>query len=259
MGNPKHYFREIFIQKDLDVSKKIKFLALISLLFSNRVFSIEPQSGGIQGLGDPNRKRIARRVASELKNKDRKPVWYLGPVLSFEGPLAKVSSSDSLARGLGFGAGISLTHEMAGIRFSLLPTYRSLRLGRTIDGSGVISDPNPAEFNQTIKYFGTGFMASFWGEEGGGPDHPFEPGWWMDVGTELLFPLSGQQTSSVVSDLNIKAQKLWFFLIGASLDFEPMRSEHLKTGLHLFYNLASTSQARLFGIRAQIAFDFGLL
>lgn len=241
------------------MKRRAQALALFSLIICHGGFATELHSGGIQGLGDPNRKRIARRVASELKNRDRRPLWFLGPVLSFEGPLAKVSSSDTLARGLGFGAGISLTHEIAGIRFSLLPTYRSLRLGRAVDGSGVISDPNPAEFNQNIKYFGTGFMASFWGEEGGGPDHPFEPGWWMDVGTEFLFPLSATQTSNLISDLDIKAQKLWFFLIGASLDFEPMRTEHLKVGLHLFYNLASTSEARLFGVRAQIAFDFGLL
>lgn len=238
--------------------RKIQIVVFLSLMVWTGGFATEARSGGIQGLGDPNRKRIARRVASELKDRERRPVWFLGPTLSFEGPLAKVSSSDSLARGLGFGAGISLTHEMEGIRLSLSPTYRSLRLGRGIDGSGVIADPNPAEFNQTRKYFGTALMASFWGEEGGGPGS-YEPGWWMDVGTELLFPLSATQTSSVVGDLNIKSQKLWFFLMGGSLDFEPTRLKHLKAGLHLFYNLASTSEARLFGIRAQIAFDFGLL
>jgi hypothetical protein len=241
------------------VSKKIKFLALISLLFSNGVFSTEPQSGGIQGLGDPNRKRIARRVASEIKKRDRKPVWFLGPTLSFDGPLAKVESSSTLSKGLGFGAGLSLGHEISGVRISFLPCFRSLRLGRSIDGSGVLTDPTPTEFTQSIKYLGTGLMVSFWGEEGGGPSAPFDPSWWMDLGTEVLFPLSSEQTSNFVTNADFKAQRLWFLLIGASLDFEPLRNQHLKAGLHLFYNLPSTTEARLFGIRAQIAFDFGLL
>lgn len=215
--------------------------------------------GGIQGLEDPRKRRLGRRLASLRRQKFRKSFLFLGPYGSFEGPLAKVSSGDTLSRGIGFGGGIGISYLTPWFQLSFQPAFRQLRVGRKIDGSGVLVDPTPAEFQQTIKYVGASGRISTMIEEGGGPG-VFEPTWWFDGGTEVLFPIGdGVQTSSVTGDLKFKANKLWLVLLGSTLDFETPSRELLKLSLHLFYNLPSTSDGRLFGVRAQIAFEFGLL
>ena len=216
-------------------------------------------SGGIQGIEDPRKRRLGRRLASVGRRRYRKMILYVGPYGSFEGPLAKVNSGDSLSRGMGFGGGLGLSYLTPTVQFSFQPAFRQLRLGRKIDGSGVLVDPTPTDFTQTVKYLGATGKVSVAIEEGGGPG-TIEPAWWVDFGSEFLVPIGdGIQTSSVTGNINFKPDKLWFFLIGSTLDFEVPSRDLLKLGIHLFYNLPSTSQGRLFGVRAQIAFEFGLL
>ncbi len=224
----------------------------------NRPLGKRPNSGGIQGLGDPNKRRLGRKLASDSRRGYRRSSMFLGPRVSFEGPLAKVSSGDSLSRGLGYGVGLEVQYQTPLVRIGFQPAYRQLQLGRNIDGSGVLEDPTPFEVSQKIQYFGAGGWFSFNVEEGGGPG-VFEPSWWVDLGTEVLFPLKAIQSSSIDGDLTLKPNKLWLILLGGTIDFEVQRDQLFKVGLHLFYNLPGNSQGRLFGVRAQIAFDLGLL
>lgn len=209
--------------------------------------------GGIRGLYDPKKRKYSRKLASDWAQKS--PSWYLGIATHFDGPLAKVNSGEKLSRGLGYSAGLSLEYQMPTLRLGFEPSYQYLRLGRSIDGS----DSKTAQVTQSNSYVGLGGYVSFLMESGGGMRNPWDPAWWTDVGTEILLPISSQQTSAFAEDLNLKADKLWLLLVGGTLDFAFPPNLLFKTRLHLFYNLPSTSEGRLFGVRAQIAFEFGLL
>lgn len=215
--------------------------------------------GGIQGLSDPRKRRAGRKLASGTRVQDKRKAIFLAPHISFEGPLAKVSSGSTLSRGLGFGAGIEANYQSGLVKFSFQPSYRQLSLGRKIDGTGSIKDSKPLEVQQKIKYLG---VAGFGGVllEEGGRIGAFEPAWWVELGTELLFPLGqGLQTSSLLGDTKFNADKLWLVLLGSSAEVQLAQEQLLRTALHLFYNLGSDSKNRLFGVRAQIAFEFGLM
>ncbi len=215
------------------------------------------KSSGIQGIEDPRKRKYRRRLASEKLG--RKADWFLGINSSFDGPLAKVESGEKLSRGLGLSGGLSVQYQFPGMRILFQPSYRYLRVSRDIDGTGINQDTSISQFTQKVNFLGLATSLSFLMERGGGVENPWEPAWWTEIGTEVLLPLSGTQTSSVSEDLKIKADKLWFLLLGGALDFELAPNRVLRTGLHLFYNLPGNSKGRLFGVRAQIAFDFGLL
>lgn len=217
------------------------------------------KGAGIQGLESPKQRKlggkIIRRGIAGVPSKK----WILGPELTFDGPLGKVRSGSSVSKGLGFGVGLSLKYQWPEFRVAFVPSYRSLKLGREIDGSGILFDPSPVTITQTIQYVGTGAWFSFLIEDGAMTATGREPAWWTELGTELLIPLSGKQTSSASEELKIKAQKLWLILLGGSVDYEFQTNNYLRAGFHIFYNLPGNAEGRLFGARAQIAFDFGLL
>lgn len=215
--------------------------------------------GGIQGLSDPRKRRAGRKLASGSRAQDKRKAIFLAPHISFEGPLAKVSSGSTLSRGLGFGVGMEANYQSGLVKFAFQPSYRQLSLGRKIDGTGTLKDSTPLEVQQKIKYLG---FAGFGGVllEEGGRIGAFEPAWWIELGTELLFPLGqGLQTSSLIGDSKFNADKLWLVLLGSSTEVQLAQEQLLRTSLHLFYNLGSDSKNRLFGVRAQIAFEFGLM
>lgn len=218
-----------------------------------------PKGSGIQGLESPKQRKLGGRIIRRGLAGVPAKKWILGPELTFDGPLGKVKSGTGISKGLGFGVGVSLKYQWPEFRVAFVPSYRSLKLGRELDGTGFLNDPSPVTITQTIQYLGTGGWFSFLIEAGAMTDSGREPAWWTELGTELLIPLSGRQTSSVSEEIKIKAQKLWLVLLGGSVDYEFQRNNYLRAGFHIFYNLPGNAEGRLFGARAQIAFDFGLL
>jgi len=214
-------------------------------------------SGGIRGLNDPKKRRYRRRLAS-VKEK-RRALWFFGANIKFDGPFAKVAYNAKLSRGLGYSGGLSGYYQTPFFRMGIGSSYQYFRLGRTIDGGGIYVDATNAQFTQTIRYIGVGTQAQFLVEQGGGFKNSSDPSIWGDIGTEILFPISANQTSELSEALQIKADKLWLLLVGGTLDFEVQQNVLIKAAFHLFYNLPSSSEGRLFGLRAQIAFDLGLL
>jgi hypothetical protein len=214
-------------------------------------------SGGIRGLNDPKKRRYSRRPASEKG--ERRALWFLGANIKFDGPFAKVAYNDKLSRGLGYSGGLSGYYQTPFFRMGIESSYQYFRLGRTIEGGGNYVDSTNAQFTQTVKYIGVGTQAQFLVEKGGGFKNSSDPSIWGDIGTEILFPISADQTSELSGALQIQADKLWLLLVGGTLDFEVQENVLIKAAFHLFYNLPSSSEGRLFGVRAQIAFDLGLL
>lgn len=176
--------------------------------------------------------------------------FSLGLGLGFDGLWGKVNGSDVLSKGLGYSLGLSGKWEMSRLfRVTLAPSYQYMRLGRPMDGSGKLIDPNPANFEQSVKFIGvTGTLGMRMNQYEPGLTDVTEPQWWVELGGEGLFPLSASQTASD-SSRTITAQKEALLLIGGSGDFFLNESISFGGTLQTLINLAGNAAGRFYGVR----------
>ena len=170
----------------------------------------------------------------------------LGVVLGFDGLWGKTSTSDVLARGLGYSGGLSVQTRLGDLyRGYFATSYQYLRLGRPFDSSGQLQEPSPANVDQSMKTVGFTLLASYLIERGQEATAPF---WWIDFGGEYLLPLSAQQTVSG-STSSFTAGKGLLALFGATAEFQMNANYDVTASLQGIYNLAGSSDSRFFGLR----------
>jgi|GEM_PF-2444584 len=178
----------------------------------------------------------------------------------FDGLIASVPAGGNSSKGHGMNASLELRYRLEPnlyLRGGL--SYHQLALGRTLDGSGAMLDPNPINFSQEWKYLGV-VVGSGYRVFGRDLLEPvvFSPQVWVDGSLQYLSPLSGNQTDGLGgSQALTTGDKLVFFSVGGRCDLFLARSWDLVVATHLFYNLTS-SGSKLFGVRGTLAVQVNL-
>lgn len=187
--------------------------------------------------------RITRVPSSTISEEKG---FKIGGALGFDGIWGKTSSSDVLAKGLGYSLGLSAQTRL-GNSFRLLfsPAYQYMRLGRPMDGSGQLQEPTPANLDQSVKSIGLTFLGSYEIERGNDPTALV---WWFDLGTQYLLPLSASQTLSG-SNVAFTANKNLLLVLGSTAEVRMGPTYDLCFSLHALYGLAGSSEGKIYGIR----------
>jgi len=184
--------------------------------------------------------------------------FRVGPLVSAGLMLGKPGTSAATTNGTDFGGGLSIGFSVSQrVRVTLIPLIEMMKLSRTLNGTGVIADPNPASYDQKMTFVGA---AAFGGIKLSGSKVFGEvQDWWFDLGTELLTPISATQTDNFGNEIKFTStDRLAFLVLGPSGDFSVAQSTILSAYLQLLYNLGSRNGAQLFGGRLRIALMFDL-
>lgn len=198
--------------------------------------------------------RSERELAS-VKN----PVVYFGPLIGVAALWGKAVSGATSSRGTGFDFGLNITVPLGGMfRASLQPTYAIYGLTRTIDGTGSISDGNPASFTHKIGFFGASLLGGI--DLGGGANFSgTTERWWFDLGFSYLVAGSAKQTDNFGGETEFTTKdKLFLLLLGPSGDFSVARGVWASAYIQFFYNVGAQSGSQLLGGRFLLAFNFGV-
>lgn len=221
---------------------QLKFFVLCILVFSFPSFAERTRRPQQQ----------TRRIAKVLERRQMSPFQF-GLDLGFDGLWGKVSNSDIVAKGLGYSASLVGQYYFANrFRITVAPGYQFMRLGKPLDGSGALTDPSPANFDQSVRYLGVTTLFAY-EIEGREPrayyqlDH-ISPMWWIEGGSQALFPLSAEQTA-VGSTRSFTAKKNLAAILGVSGDFNLFAENLLTARLHLVYSFAGGSEGNFYGIR----------
>jgi hypothetical protein len=192
-----------------------------------------------------------RRPSSETASAGSGRV-RVGLSLQGDGLFGKVSGATTGTDGFGFAAAALVQIPLfRTFRLTLKPTYQYLSLSRTVALGSVLSEPSDLEFTQRIPYAGVGLIGSF---QVVGQARESSNEWWIDLGADYLFPLSGRQTDSSGDTVGFHpTAKLVVGYLGASTRVPLSASWDMGGALHAFYNLAATGGSSFYGLRLALS------
>ena len=200
---------------------------------------------------------VLRRTPVSLgpQKADRFRVGVTGHI---DGVWSSVPSSTTSGQGFSFAGGLAARLPLGrSLSLTFSPSYRVYRIVRSVDGSGIVLDPNPASFTQSLSYAGAAGLLGLRVGEGTGVV-PFE--WWLSGGLEYLHPLSGTQTDNLTGrtvDVGFK-DRLFLLLLGPSLVYPLSPSTVMVSDLAAYYNLASAQGYQVVGARLSLAIQLSL-
>ena len=223
--------------------KKHRIFFLLFLLTSGISLAEKPAKS-VQ----PLKQRV---IASGRVKEENK--FQFGFSLSLDGLWGKASTSDTLSKGAGYSLGLSTRYFfLKSFSSTLITSYKYMRLGKALDGSGTTSvglkDPSPATFDQSIKYIGVMLLISYQIQ-----NRISGPTWWIDSGVEYLHPLRAEQTVVGITR-GFTAGKNLAALIGVSADFPILKNYVLITRTQLFYSLVGGTSNAFYGARILAGF-----
>lgn len=204
---------------------------------------------------------ITQRTGINYEPRTRKYRVRLDLGGSLDGTLATLAGTTDVSRGDGYSFGVRVQIAI-NKRFYVTakPSYNALGLSRKVDMSGALLDPNPAEFTQSIKYWGFESLFGFVVQRRLVEDKPsLDPEVALEAGFQFLSPVKAEQTDSAGTKTQFTSpDKLLLFLAGPRLDLAFSQGFGMAGFLHAFYNLRSTGGSRLFGARLGVALTIGL-
>lgn len=196
------------------------------------------------------------RVNRQVRTSETIP-FHLGALANFGVLWGKPSASGGASRGNDFGFSLLLGIPLGGsLRFLAFPRIQKITLNRSVDGSGVIVDPNPVTFSQSVLFAGVGATVGihFFGDidfQGNGET------WWWDLGAEYLLPLSAKQTDTLGNEISFTTDdKIFFLTTGPSGQFGLTPTLNVNAQLQFLYNLGSQNGSQILGARLQLGMDF---
>lgn len=184
--------------------------------------------------------------------------FRVGPLLSAGLLVGKPGASATATHGTDLGGGISVGFSLSSrIRVTIIPMIEMMKLSRSLNGTGVIADPNPATYDQKMVYAGAAAIGGI--KISGSKVFGEVQDWWFDLGTELLTPISATQTDNFGNEVKFTStDRLAFLVLGPSGDFSLTNSMIASAYLQVLYNLGSRNGAQLFGGRLRLALSFDL-
>lgn len=193
----------------------------------------------------------------------RRFLFRMGLGAGLDGTLASVSGASDASRGDGWS--INLRFDIAlNSRFylSFIPQMQTLGLNRVMSTSGsVVTDPNPASFKQTVKYYGGQALFGVVVHRKFFDNNPItEPEISLEGGFQYLIPTEARQTDSTGTAITFKAtDRPLLLVVGPAVDLCFSRSFSTVFHGQFFYNISGSGGSRFFGGRLAIAFMAGLL
>ncbi len=194
--------------------------------------------------------KTVRKISEEAVSPQKSKLFLS---IGVDGIGGRVSFSDARSTGWGYSGrlGISLP-IVRQFRVTGTAGYQIFQLKRSLVVSSVIEEPTSLEFTQKIGYLG---VSGILGVALYIDEKDLESArWYLDLGGDLLFPVSAVQKNDVSGQSTFSSSDRPFMLLaGISLEKDISSRWILCGALHAHYNLASTSGSKLYGIRASIA------
>lgn len=196
-----------------------------------------------------------RSLSSLQRDRSRFP-WKLGLAGSFDGALAGVPDAGGSSSGFGFGGGFNVSGVLGRrilLTFGL--GYQRTRLTRSVDGTGIMGDTDPAQFAQTEQFLSATLLVGYLLGE---PGRPKDPIFWIEGGTEFLYGLSASQQSNIQSEVSYTGQRMLLALLGPGGSIEIAKKLSLMGGLYGFYHLTKATGTSLYGARIKLGLQLAI-
>ena len=206
---------------------------------------------------------VAEKTGVRRDPPHRRFLFRMGLGACLDGTLASVSGSSDSSRGDGWA--LNLRFDIAlNQRFyiSIIPQMQTLGLNRVMSTEGaVVTDPNPASFKQTVKYWGAQALFGVVVHRKFFDSNPItEPEISLEGGFQYLIPSEARQTDSTGTVVTFKAtDRPLLLVVGPTLDLCFSRSFSILFHGQFFYNIGGSGGSKFFGGRLAIAFMAGLL
>lgn len=183
--------------------------------------------------------------------------WMLGAVLGGDGIMASAVNTQVAPTGFGYSVGLLGRWDfLPRFKAILTSSYQYLRLGGEAKSTSTqIVDPNPAMLRQSARYLGVAGLIGYNLNPRDLRENRTEIEWWLEAGTQVLFPLSAVQ-SVADSERTFTAGKSVLSLLGVTADIFWDPRYVLSCSLQAYASLSGDTATRLYGIRLMAGFNW---
>lgn len=191
-----------------------------------------------------------RKISSVLFVNDPLKQFQPGLVVTGNSNYAALPYTTNNASGFGYSFGLTLKIPVFQLFVvGISASYQSLTMSVNLPEPTQLESIGSLSVTQNIKYLNASTIVNIpLGIVRMDANAPFR--FWVDVGGEYLYALAGSQTDYLGNTISLATlESLIFALIGPSTTFSVGEALTLHCALHGFYNVMSTADVKLYGLR----------